>query len=114
MPVVSFATETLTRLRAPMISDHGSLVPDWGEAEEVTLEGWSLQPGASQEDLLNREATQVAWTAFGPYDADVIASDRIRLPSGDYSVIGEPERWKSPTGRVSNTKLLLQRWSDRG
>lgn len=113
MPL-SFATETLTRLRAAQVMDHGSLVDDWDNPEEVELPGWSLQPGASQEDLLNREATQVAWTAYGPYDSDVVASDRIRLPSGDYAVIGEPERWKSPTGRVSSTKLLLQRWSDRG
>ena len=114
MSLLSFATETLTRLRAPQVMDHGSMVADWSEAVEATLTGWSLQPGASSEDLLNREAVRVDWTAYGPYDADVIASDRIRLPSGDYSVIGEPERWKSPTGRVSSTKLLLQRWSDRG
>ena len=112
--LVSFATESLVRVRAPQVMDHGSLIADWDNAEAVELPGWSLQPGASSEDLANREAVQVAWTAYGPYDADVTAADRIRLPSGDYSVIGEPERWKSPTGRVSSTKLLLQRWSDRG
>jgi hypothetical protein len=114
MPVVSFATETLTRLRAPQIMDHGSMVQDWDNATTATLTGWTLQPGASSEDLLNREAVRVDWTAYGPYDADVSATDRIRLPSGDYSVIGEPERWKSPTGRVSSTKLLLQRWVEHG
>jgi hypothetical protein len=114
VPIVSFATETLIRLRAPLVKDHGSDVADWDNAPEVPLAGWSLQPGASAEDLQNRQAVQVAWTAYGPYDADVSATDKIRLPSGDYSVIGEPERWKSPTGRVSSTKLLLQRWSDRG
>jgi hypothetical protein len=114
MPIVSFANEVITRLRAPLVKDHGSMVPDWALAVPATLTGWTLQPGASAEDLQNREAVRVDWTAYGPYDADVIASDRIRLPSGDYSVIGEPERWKSPTGRVSSTKMLLQRWSDRG
>jgi hypothetical protein len=112
--LVSFANESLTRVRASQVMDHGSLVDDWDNASEVTLTGWSLQPGASVEDLQNREAVLVAWTAYGPYDADVLGSDKIRLPSGDYAVIGEPERWKSPTGRVSSTKLLLQRWSDRG
>jgi len=112
--LVSFATETLTRLRAPLVLDHGSMVPDWEAAEEAELTGWTLQPGAPVEDLQNREAVRVDWTAYGPYSADVTATDRIRLPSGDYSVIGEPERWKSPTGRISSTKLLLQRWSDRG
>jgi len=112
--LVSFATETLTRLRAPLVLDHGSMVQDWEAAEGAELTGWTLQPGAPVEDLQNREAIRVDWTAYGPYNADVVATDRIRLPSGDYSVIGEPERWKSPTGRISSTKLLLQRWSDRG
>ena len=114
MPVVSFATETLTRLRAPVVMDHGSPVSDWDAAVEGSLPGWSLQPGASAEDLQNREAVRVDWTAYGPYDADVAATDMIRLPSGDYSVVGEPERWKSPTGRVSSTKILLSRWVERG
>lgn len=112
--LVSFATEAIVRLRAAQVMDHGSLVDDWDAASEEVLLGWSLQPGASAEDLQNREATRVDWTAYGPYEADVLASDRIRLASGDYAVIGEPEHWKSPTGRVSSTKLLLQRWSDRG
>ena len=114
MSLLSFATETLTRLRAPQVMDHGSMVADWSEAVEATLTGWSLQPGASVEDLQNRDAVRVDWTAYGPYYADVSAADKIRLPSGDYGVIGEPERWKSPTGRISSTKLLLQRWVERG
>jgi len=114
MPIVSFANETITRLRAPLVKDHGSWVPDWSNPPEVELAGWSLQPGASSEDLQNRDSVRVDWTAYGPYDADVTAADKIRLPSGDYGVIGEPERWKSPTGSISSTKLLLQRWVDRG
>lgn len=114
MPVVSFATETLVRLRAPLVKDHGSWVPDWGNASEADLPGWSLQPGASVEDLQNRQAERADWTAIGPYEADVTATDKIRLPDGDYSVVGRPERWKSPTGRVSSTKLLLSAWVDRG
>jgi len=114
MPVVSFAKETLVRLRAARVKDHGSWVDDWSSPSEVDLPGWSLQPGASAEDLQNRQGTRVDWTAIGPYEADVAATDRVRLPSGDYSVIGEPERWKSPTGRVSSTKILLQRWVENG
>lgn len=114
MGIVSFATETLVRLRAPQVMDHGSPVRDWDNAVPVTLEGWTLQPGASTEDALHREASKIEWTAVGPYDADVAATDKVRLPSGDYSIIGEPERWKSPTGRISSTKLLLQKWTEHG
>ena len=106
--------DTITRLRAPVVMDHGSLVADWDNATGAVLTGWLLHPGASVEDLQNREAVRVEWTAYGPYDADVIASDRIRLPSGDYAVVGEPERWKSPSGRLDGTKILLQRWSEGG
>jgi hypothetical protein len=112
--LVSFATETLARLRAATVMDHGSPVQDWGNPDVADLPGWSLQPGSPTEDLVHREAVRVDWTAYGPYDADVLATDKIRLPSGDYSVIGEPERWKSPTGRISSTKLLLQLWTERG
>ena len=106
--------DTITRLRAPVVLDHGSPVADWDNATETVLTGWLLQPGASVEDLANREAVRVEWTVYGPYDADVIASDRIRLPSGDYAVVGEPERWKSPSGRLDGVKVLLQRWSEGG
>jgi len=108
----SFARDSVIRLRAALVSDHGALVPDWDNVTEAVLDGWLLQPGASLEDLTNRAGVSIEWTAYGPYDADVIASDRIRLPSGDYSVIGEPERWKSPTGRLNAMKVLLQRWSE--
>lgn len=110
----AFARESIIRLRAPLINDHGSMVPNWDAATQVTLSGWLLQPGASVEDLQNREGVRVEWTAYGPYDADVRATDKIRLPSGDYGVIGEPERWKSPTGRLNACKVLMQRWSDSG
>lgn len=110
----AFARDSIIRLRAPQVMDHGSLVSDWDNATEATLTGWLLQPGASLEDLTNRQGVSIEWTAYGPYDADVIASDRIRLPSGDYSVIGEPERWKSPTGRLNACKVLLRRWSENG
>lgn len=111
MGIVSFANEALTRLRAPTVIDHGSPVRDWDNAAGAVLEGWTLQPGASDEDTYRGEVVRADWTAHGPYDADVIATDKIRLPSGDYSIIGEPERWKSPTGRISSTKLLLQKWA---
>lgn len=114
MPIVSFATETLTRLRAPLILDHGSQVRDWNNAAAVALPGWTLQPGSGTEDVLHRDAVRVDWTAHGPYDADILPTDKVRLLSGDYAIIGEPERWKSPTGRISSTKLLLQRWVDNG
>lgn len=112
--MVTFARDSIVRLRAPLVMDHGSPVANWDDASEVVLDDWLLQPGASLEDLTNRQGVSIEWTAYGPYDADVIASDRIRLPSGDYSVIGEPERWKSPTGRLNAIKVLLQRWSENG
>lgn len=110
----AFARETIIRLRAPLVNDHGSLVPDWDNATEAVMSGWLLQPGVSVEDSQNREGVRVDWTAYGPYGADIKPTDKIRLPSGDYGVVGEPERWKSPSGRLDACKFLMQRWSDNG
>ncbi len=112
--MLSFAKESLTRLRAPTVMDHGSPVRDWSNAAGLVIAGWTIQPGAGPEDLDHREAVRVDWTAIGPFDADVAATDKVRLPSGDYAVIGEPERWKSPTGAISSTKILLQKWVEHG
>lgn len=108
----SFASETVTVLRAPLVKDHGSMVLDWSAPTLITVAGCSVQPGATAEDNENREGVSVEFTVYMPDGADVTATDRVRLASGDYVVVGEPERWKSPTGTLSHVKVLLQRWAE--
>jgi len=104
----SFAKATLTRVRPQVVEDHGTQVPDWSlPADETDMPGWSVQPGASPEVLQNRQNVTVRWTAYGPADADVRATDGIRYQGRLYSVDGEPADWPSPTGALAHTVLLL-------
>lgn len=51
------------------------------------------------------------YTCYAPPDADVVAGDRIQYGDKIYTLTGDPQVWKSPTGLVSNLQLNLERWS---
>lgn len=109
--MLSFATQVLIRERAQMVSDHGATSPDWSlPTSDLTIPGWSVQPGASDEDRANRDGVLIQWTAYGPAGADVLPGDHVRFNGVSYDVDGEPARWQSPTGSISNTVLFLKRW----
>lgn len=109
--MLSFARQSLTRQRPQMVTDHGTSVPDWSKpTSDLTIPRWSVQPGASEEDRVNRQGSLIQWTAFGPPDADVRADDRIVFNGTEYAIDGEPLRWPSPTGRLDHTVLYLKRW----
>jgi hypothetical protein len=112
MPLVSFARDTVTRLRPVLINDgHGNTVPDWSQPpDELAIPGCSVQPAATSEVLTSRDTIQDQWSVFTPRDADVLPTDRLRWIGQDYEVIGQPARWDSPTGALSHQQFLIQRW----
>lgn len=107
--MLSFATQTITRQRPMLVDDgHGNQIPDWSNPDSLDIPGCSVQPGASQEDLINRDATLIAYTVWAPAGADVNAGDHVTFGSTIFEVDGEPERWA--TGILDHTKILLTRW----
>lgn len=108
--MLSFMTQTLTRKRPAFVTDHGNSVPDYDATATATLDGWTVQPGTTDVDRVNRQGVMISWTAIGPADADVLATDHFVHQGVEYELDGEPARWKSPTGAVSNTVLFLVRW----
>jgi hypothetical protein len=108
--MISFATQMVTRLRAAMVDDgHGNMVPDWTMPDTLAIDGCSVQPGASQEDLVNRDASLIEYTVWMPAGVDVLATDRITIAGRDpFEIDGEPERWE--TGILDHVKVLLKRW----
>lgn len=114
MGLPSFATVTLTVVRPPLINDHGTLVADWSDVDnldEVPVPGCHYQPAPSGTNANRRDASLVAWLAFLPAEVDVLATDGIRLPDGTLCEIdGEPARWTSPSGYLDHVELNLRRW----
>lgn len=108
MPV-PFATQSITRLRpTTSVDSHGNDSVGWDDADDLVINFCSVQPGATDEDLQNREGVLIQWTVYAPAGADVRATDAVVFEGVRYAVDGEPKRWKS--GLLDHTVIALIRW----
>lgn len=109
---ISFFRQTVTRKRPGQTAQRGSTVPDWSDAETLEISGCSVQPGTTALSQDGRVlGVTDGLTAYLPLEADVIAGDHILYGGREYTIMGEPRKWQSPTGAVSHMQLDLQRWS---
>lgn len=93
--------ETIIRIRAPRTPDAynpaGPGVPDWSAAVETSLDGFAVDPGGSTEAAtVNREQITTSPTLYGPFGADVVASDRVRVRGVTWEVAGNRADWRNP------------------
>lgn len=108
----SWAGDTILRIRAGRITRRGSVEMDWSNTIDAEIAGCSIQPAGT---TLSQDGRVLGisdeYTCYLPPEADVIAGDKIVFRDKEYQVIGEPRIWKSPTGRVSNKQVRLERWA---
>lgn len=105
-----FAGETITVLRAPLVSDrYGSQIRDWTAATRTDAVGVSIQPAANTEDIRDREQLVDTWTLFTPrgVDLDLLATDRVEWGGLTLQVVGSPSRW-SVGGAIHHVEATLQ------
>lgn len=107
-------SETITRLRAPLVADpySGALTArDWANAVSVEILGFAVDPGGSREShTVNREQITTTPTLYGPYAADVVASDRVVAAGATWEVTGNAANWGNPfTGRTPGSVWQLER-----
>ena len=107
-------TVDLVRLRPSGRARHG----DEPKPDEAPLRDCVLAPpgtGPGQEDNDRASRVDADLVVYAPVDADVLATDRVRVPSGpykgDWDVAGEPARYRSPytSARRSGTVIALKR-----
>lgn len=61
------------------------------------IPGCILAPRYSSEVTDNRQTIIVGFSLYGPPDSDILATDRVRTPDGNfYRVVGEAAVWESP------------------
>lgn len=91
--------QTLTRLRAPLVSDPYSSAAtrrDWATATETQIDGFGLDPGGSVvTDTVNRTQITTAPTLIwlGEDVPDIQPEDRMRDSAGRvWRVTGHPSR----------------------
>jgi hypothetical protein len=105
-----FATETLVRERPRRVDNgHGGFEDDWSEPDTLELFG-SVDPGASDEVLQNRDGTLIQWTVYLDGSPDVLSTDRVQYNGHTYAIDGEPAGWNSPIDILDHRVLLLKRW----
>lgn len=107
----NWAQQSLVRVRPGVKTVRGSDIPDWENASELTINGCSMQPAATDLTQDKRVLGVLdGYTCYAPPDADIKAGDRIIFEGNPYAIDGEPRIWKSATGNISNMLLNLQRW----
>lgn len=105
--------ESITVQRAPKVTNpYGDLVADWsGTLTQTVYPGCDVQSGTTQEYLIGRDNTLVAWTVYRSGVTDVTEFDRVLYAGRVYEVYGHPARHKSFSGRQDYTEIVLKDWS---
>ncbi|NJQ14223.1 hypothetical protein [Streptomyces bohaiensis] len=107
--------DRLTRVRADVVADaYGNPTRDWPNAVRAELPGeWRVQPmpgvDVDTAETLPRDGLDRSRRAYGPLDADVLATDRIEWDGETWVISGEIGRHRSPTGAIDHTVMTLTR-----
>lgn len=106
----SFCQESITVLRAQTVTDRGSEIKDWSNAESFIVSGCSVQISSSDFSYLGRENNHDTFTLYAPMNADIQAEDRVIYNGETYLISSVPYVWKSPTGSTSHLECSIERW----
>lgn len=112
--LLSLCNQSITRIRPGTKTVRGSVIPDWEHpsGDPLTISGCSIQPATTSLSEDGRVlGISDGMTVYVPSGADVEAGDHIVIDNETYEINGEPRKWTSPTGNVSNIQLNLKRYS---
>lgn len=106
--------ETVTRLRAPLVTDPYSGTAtkrDWTAAACLPIPDCAVDPGQSSgAPTVNRESVTTTPTLYAPFGADVLEGDRIVSTTCTWDVDGHGAQWRSPfTGWAPGSAFPLRR-----
>ena len=108
----SWCSDTVTVLRAPLVTNGTRTERDWTDAQGHAITGCSVQPAGTSSDFGTVDAVANAdATLYAPPSADIAEGDRVAFAGATYVVDGIPYEWKSPTGRVSHLQARLRKWA---
>ena len=109
---LSFFRDTVTILRAPILTKNGGQYRDWNNAAQSTINRVQVTARAPSQEFAGRLLNlSDARTLRANYDADIREGDRVVYDGNVYEVTGEVFHTKSPTGRASSTRCTLTRWT---
>lgn len=110
MPLLSFWTQSIIRVRPTTTTSRGSTIYDWSEPDRLEIPGCSVQPSSTSLTQDGRvQGISDGLTVYAPLDADVRAGDRIEFGGNTYTINGDPLIWPG-AGRLAHIQLNLMRW----
>ena len=110
MSLLSFWTQSITRLRPGTKTERGSEVPDWSSPSSLVIDGCSVQPASTSLAQDGRvQGISDGLTVYAPADADIQTGDRIEYGGNVYTINGDPLIWPG-AARLAHWQLNLVRW----
>lgn len=111
MALPSWCTDSVSVLRAPLVSIRGTEERDWGAATRHTVEGCSFQPSSTDTDTSQaRRAVSVDAVLYAPHGSDIKTGDRVSFGGSVYSVVGHPFDRESPFSAADHMRVELALW----
>lgn len=104
---VSFAQQSITRLRAgAIVDDYGDTIQDWTSPDELEIAGCVVHPVFVEEvvDPTTDSVIRRQWVG-APAGSDIVATDRVRYGGRVYRVDGEPAGFE--TGVLDHIELTM-------
>ena len=109
---LSFFRDSITVIRASIVTRNGGGERDWSNATETTINNVQVTARAPSQDFQGRMLNITdSRTLRANYDADIQEGDHVVYDGNIYEVDGEVFHTKSPTGRASSTRCTLTRWT---
>lgn len=95
------------RLRAGTVTDHGTTIADWANAEQVCIPGCVVQPLTGEELLAHRDTVKVAMKLWAPEGTDLTSADRITVGELTFDV-KDVQTWTG--NRLQYVSAILTLW----
>lgn len=103
--------DTIVIIEPGTKSAHGNDVDDWiTPASEITVTGCYVELSVSAEDLVNRDATLAAGTAFAPAGTSCSHRAHVVHDGVTFAVDGNAFEMHSYSGALDHVPIPLQRW----
>jgi hypothetical protein len=107
--VISFATDTITVVRAERVTDSRNDVHlDWTDPDEHDVERCRWQPNGGDLLQTRRSGVVILAVVHAPTSADVTVDDRVKFNGVTYDIDSPIDLWRGPSGALAHLEIALR------
>jgi len=107
----SFFRDTITVLMPEQVEKNGKPVLDYTKLSRMDVGGCNVQPSTTDRDHDGRQVSvSDEMTVYAPASATIEPQDLIEWQGDRYQIEGMPQKWRSPSGRLTHQQIRIKRW----